>query len=87
MAEGLDLAVQKMQAGEHALVTVQPAYGYGGAEHKAPLAVIPPGSTLVYDIFLNSFVNVSRTCSELQMRVISCTRCCPHAVTQCPDHI
>ena len=64
MAEGLDLAVQKMQAGEHALVTVQPAYGYGGAEHKAPLAVIPPGSTLVYDIFLNSFVNVSRTCAD-----------------------
>ena len=59
VAEGLDLAVQKMQAGERALITVQPAYGYGGAEHKAPLAIIPPGSTLLYDIVLTSFVNVS----------------------------
>ena len=40
------------QAEERNLVTVSPKYGYGTAEHAAPLAVVPPNSTLTYEVRL-----------------------------------
>lgn len=59
MVEGLDLAVMKMKEGERALVSVAPQYGFGGQEGAAqPLASVPAGSALEYDVTLHSFVKV-----------------------------
>ena len=57
--EGVELAVQKMKEGERNIITIQPEFGYGDKEFKAPLAVVPAGSVLTYDLMLKSFVNVS----------------------------
>lgn len=52
---GLDRAVLKMKKGEQALVTVSPAYGYGAQEVTLNRGVVPPNSTLEYEIQLVSF--------------------------------
>lgn len=52
---GLDVAVAKMKKGEIASVTVTPEYGFGAVETKRDLAVVPPNSTLVYEVELISF--------------------------------
>jgi FK506-binding protein 4/5 len=53
---GLDKAVSTMKKGETALVTIAPAYGFGDVETKTDLAVVPPNSTLIYELELVSFV-------------------------------
>lgn len=53
---GLDLAVAKMKKGEIASITITPEYGFGAVETKRDLAVVPPNSTLVYEVELVSFM-------------------------------
>jgi FK506-binding protein 4/5 len=55
VVDGLDRAVMTMKKGEVALVTVAAEYGYE-TEIKTDLAVVPPKSTLIYDVELVSFV-------------------------------
>lgn len=54
--DGLDRAVTTMKKGEVALLTVAPEYAFGSAESKQELAVVPPNSTVSYEIELVSFV-------------------------------
>ncbi|GAB2282436.1 Peptidyl-prolyl cis-trans isomerase fkbp62 [Dionaea muscipula] len=53
--EGLDKAVLKMKKGEVALVTIAPEYAFGTSESQQELAVVPPNSTLYYEVELVSF--------------------------------
>ncbi|CAD6245936.1 unnamed protein product [Miscanthus lutarioriparius] len=54
--DGLDRAVLNMKKGEVALVTIPPEYAFGSTDSKQDLAVVPPNSTVVYDVELVSFV-------------------------------
>ncbi|XP_043719358.1 peptidyl-prolyl cis-trans isomerase FKBP62-like isoform X2 [Telopea speciosissima] len=53
---GLDKAVMTMKKGEVALVTVAPEYAFGSSESQQALAVVPPNSTVYYEVELESFV-------------------------------
>ncbi|KAK9757208.1 hypothetical protein RND81_01G148200 [Saponaria officinalis] len=53
--DGLDRAVVTMKKGEVALLTIAPEYAFGSSESKQDLAVIPPNSTLTYEVELVSF--------------------------------
>lgn len=55
VVDGLDRAVMTMKKGEVALVSVAAEYGYQ-TEIKTDLAVVPPKSTLIYEVELVSFV-------------------------------
>lgn len=57
--DGLDKALLKMKKGEVALVTIDPEYAFGSTESKQELAVVPPNSTLYYEVDLVSFDKVS----------------------------
>lgn len=57
--DGLDRAVMKMKKGEVALVTVEPEYAFGSDESKQELAVVPPNSTVYYEVDLVTFDKVS----------------------------
>lgn len=54
--EGLDRAVMTMKKGEVALVSISPEYAFGSSESKQELAVVPPNSTVHYEVELVSFV-------------------------------
>ncbi|XP_076902291.1 peptidyl-prolyl cis-trans isomerase FKBP62-like isoform X1 [Bidens hawaiensis] len=54
--DGLDRAVMTMKKGEVAVLTIAPEYAFGSAESKQELAVVPPNSTVTYEIELVSFV-------------------------------
>ncbi|KAJ4955709.1 hypothetical protein NE237_012492 [Protea cynaroides] len=54
--DGLDRAVMTMKKGEAALVTVAPEYAFGSSESQQELAVVPPNSTVYYEVELVSFV-------------------------------
>ena len=56
---GLDKAVLTMKKGEVALVTIHPDYAFGSSESPQELAVVPPNSTVYYEVELVSFVKVS----------------------------
>ncbi|GFZ13341.1 rotamase FKBP 1 [Actinidia rufa] len=53
--EGLDKAVMKMKKGEVALLIVAPEYAFGSSESQQELAVVPPNSTVYYEVELVSF--------------------------------
>ncbi|GIL82576.1 hypothetical protein Vretimale_12040 [Volvox reticuliferus] len=59
VCEGLEAAVMKMKQGEKAVVTItDPSQGYGSeTEYTGPLAVVPPGSSLQFDVELIKFEN------------------------------
>lgn len=59
MIDGLDKAVMTMKKGEVALLTIAPEYAFGSTDSKQELAVVPPNSTVTYEIELVSFVKVS----------------------------
>lgn len=42
-----------------ALLTVAPEYAFGSSESHQELAVVPPNSTVYYEVELESFVKVS----------------------------
>ncbi|XP_024963219.1 peptidyl-prolyl cis-trans isomerase FKBP62-like isoform X1 [Cynara cardunculus var. scolymus] len=52
---GLDRAVATMKKGEKATLTIGHEYGYGSKEVMCDLAVIPPFSTLVYEVEVIDF--------------------------------
>ncbi|CAH9140657.1 unnamed protein product [Cuscuta epithymum] len=54
--DGLDKAVMTMKKGEVALLTIAPEYAFGSSETKQDLAVVPPNSTVFYEVELVSFV-------------------------------
>ncbi|KAK9055628.1 hypothetical protein SSX86_026713 [Deinandra increscens subsp. villosa] len=54
--DGLDRAVVTMKKGEVAILTVAPEYAFGSIESTQELAVVPPNSTVIYEIELVSFV-------------------------------
>ncbi|KAF8646596.1 hypothetical protein HU200_065821 [Digitaria exilis] len=54
--DGLDRAVLNMKKGEVALVTIPPEYAFGSTESKQDLAVVPPNSTVIYEVEIVSFV-------------------------------
>ncbi|KAK4434339.1 peptidyl-prolyl isomerase [Sesamum alatum] len=53
---GLDRAVSTMKKNEYALVTISPEYGFGSTEIKRDLAVVPPSSTILYEVEMLDFV-------------------------------
>jgi len=53
--DGLDRAVSTMKKGELALLTIAPEYAFGSSELQQELAVVPPNSTVCYEIELVSF--------------------------------
>lgn len=52
---GLDRAATTMRKGEQASVTIKPEYGFGCAEVKRDLAVVPANSTLIYEVEMLDF--------------------------------
>jgi len=54
--DGLDRVVLNMKKGEVALVTIPPEYAFGSTESKQDIAVVPPNSTVIYEVELVSFV-------------------------------
>ncbi|PSR99922.1 Peptidyl-prolyl isomerase [Actinidia chinensis var. chinensis] len=53
---GLDRAVATMKKREHAKLTITSEYGFGNTEIKRDLAVVPPNSTLLYEVEMLDFV-------------------------------
>ncbi|VVA33657.1 PREDICTED: peptidyl-prolyl cis-trans isomerase [Prunus dulcis] len=53
--DGLDRAVLTMKKGEVALLTFAPEYAFGSSESPQELAVVPPNSTVYYEVELVSF--------------------------------
>ena len=47
-----------MKKGEVAILTVAPEYAFGITESKQELTLVPPNSTVTYEIELVSFVKV-----------------------------
>lgn len=58
--EGLDRAVMTMKKGEVALFTIAPEYAFGTSGSQQELALVPPNSTVQYEVDLVSFVKVSK---------------------------
>ena len=59
---GLDLAVSKMRAGEVARVRItDPASGLGAEDKQMPLAMVPGGSVLEYEVEVLEFENPKAT--------------------------
>ncbi|KAL8106571.1 peptidyl-prolyl cis-trans isomerase FKBP62-like [Apium graveolens] len=54
--DGLDKAVMAMKKGEVALLTIPPECAFGSSGSQQELALVPPNSTLYYEIELVSFV-------------------------------
>ena len=59
MIDGLDRAVMTMKKGEVALLTIAPEYAFGSSESQQESAVVPPNSTLYYEVELVSFIKVN----------------------------
>lgn len=53
--DGLDRAVMTMKKNEVALLTIAPEYAFGSTESPQELAVVPPNSTVHYEVELVSF--------------------------------
>ncbi|XP_010547132.1 PREDICTED: peptidyl-prolyl cis-trans isomerase FKBP65 [Tarenaya hassleriana] len=54
--EGLDRAVMNMKKGEVTLLTIAPQYAFGSSESQQELDVVPPNSTVYFEVELVSFV-------------------------------
>ncbi|OMO50931.1 hypothetical protein CCACVL1_30112 [Corchorus capsularis] len=53
---GLDRAAATMKKGERALLTISHEYGFGSDVAECGLAVVPPGSNLVYEVEMLDFI-------------------------------
>ena len=49
-----------MKKGEVALLTIAPEYAFGSSESQQELAVVPPNSTVYFEVELVSFEKVSQ---------------------------
>ncbi|RZC51835.1 hypothetical protein C5167_020258 [Papaver somniferum] len=56
LMDGFDKAVMTVKKGELALVTIMPEYAFCSLGSHQELAVVPPGSTVYYEVELVSFV-------------------------------
>ncbi|KAE8676287.1 70 kDa peptidyl-prolyl isomerase [Hibiscus syriacus] len=54
--DGLDKGVMTMKKGEVAQLTIAPEYAFGSSESKQELAVVPPNSTVYYEVEMVSFI-------------------------------
>lgn len=52
---GLDRAAATMKKGERAILTINAEYGFGSIEVKRKLAIVPPCSTLFYEVEMLDF--------------------------------
>lgn len=57
--EGLDTTVVTMKKGEVASARIPPEHAFGSTETKLDLAVVPPNSTVFYEVELVSFEKVT----------------------------
>jgi len=71
--EGLDTTVVSMKKGEVALARIPPEHAFGSAETKQDLAVVPPNSTVFYEVELVSFEKVCLKFLDLFSFSISCS--------------
>lgn len=55
--EGLDLAVMKMDKEEKAEITIGPTYAFGNTDTKRDKAIVPAGSTVIYNVELVALKN------------------------------
>ncbi|KAG4931550.1 hypothetical protein JHK86_048511 [Glycine max] len=53
---GLDRAVATMKKGERAIISIHPDYAFGDVEVRRDIAIVPPGSNVVYDIEMMDFI-------------------------------
>ncbi|KAF7140388.1 hypothetical protein RHSIM_Rhsim06G0063300 [Rhododendron simsii] len=53
---GLDQAAVTMKKKEQAILTITPEYGFGSTAVKCDRAVVPPNSTLIYEIEMLDFI-------------------------------
>lgn len=58
MITGLDRAVATTKKGERAIISIHPDYAFGNVEARKDLAIVPPGSKVVYDIEMMDFIKV-----------------------------
>lgn len=58
MITGLDRAVATMKKGERAIISIHPDYAFGDVEVRRDIAIVPPGSNVVYDIEMMDFIKV-----------------------------
>lgn len=65
--EGLDITVINMKKGEVALAKIPPEHAFGSAESKQDLAIVPPNSTVFYEVDLVSFEKVT-----LKLLLLAC---------------
>jgi peptidylprolyl isomerase len=63
--EGLDKAVLSMKKGEVALVIIPPHHAFGTNETNQDLAMVPPNSSVYYEMELVSFDKVKCAMPEL----------------------
>jgi FK506-binding protein 4/5 len=49
-----------MKKGERAIISIHPDYAFGNVEVRQELAIVPPGSKVVYDIEMMDFIKVIR---------------------------
>ncbi|KAJ9547980.1 hypothetical protein OSB04_020523 [Centaurea solstitialis] len=54
--DGLDKGVMTMKKGEVAILAIGPEYAFGSTESKQELAAVPPNSTVIYEVYLISFI-------------------------------
>lgn len=59
MIAGLDRAAATMKKGERAILTINAEYGFGSIEVKRKLAIVPPCSTLFYEVEMLDFTRVN----------------------------
>lgn len=60
--DGLEKAVKNMKKGEIALLIIQPDYAFGSSGSPQEYAIVPPNSTVYYEVELLSFVKVRELC-------------------------
>ena len=62
-----------MKKGEIALLIIAPEYAFGSSESQLELAVVPPNSTVYYEVELVSFEKVSNNrAMNCDSALISC---------------
>lgn len=58
MIAGFDRAVSTMKKGEQAILTIHPDFGFGSVEVRRDLAVVPPSSSIVFEVEMLDFIKV-----------------------------